>query len=134
VFSYIQLFLKRYRDKLDETAHEFVSFAVDGVKRMQTLIHELLEFSRRGTRRKPFEPVTCESMVQESLLNLNASIGECNALITRDPLPTVMADDSQLVQLFQNLVFNAIKSRSHEAPRVHIGCGKDHIPTRLALT
>jgi light-regulated signal transduction histidine kinase (bacteriophytochrome) len=87
---------------------------------MQTLINDLLSYSRVGTRGKSFELTDCEAVLAHALANLEVAIEESRAVATHDPLPTVMADSSQLVQLFQNLVDNAIKFRSEEPPRVHI--------------
>ena len=120
VSSYMQLLAKRYQGKLDQDADEFIAFAVDGANRMQRLINDLLAYSRVGTRGKPFAPTNCETVVDQALTNLQVAIQERGATITHDPLPTVTADEGQLVQLFQNLVGNAIKFRGAESPRVHI--------------
>ena len=120
VSSYMQLLAKRYQGKLDQDADEFIAFAVDGANRMQRLINDLLAYSRVGTRGKPFAPTNCETVVDQALTNLQVAIQESGATITHDPLPTVTADEGQLVQLFQNLVGNAIKFRGAESPRVHI--------------
>ena len=120
VSSYVQLLKHRYKGKLDSDADDFIAFAVDGALRMQTLINDLLTFSRVGTRGKPFEPIDCEAVLEQVLANLKLAIEESRAVITHDALPTVMADSSQLVQLIQNLIDNAIKFCSEETPRVHI--------------
>ncbi|RCV63879.1 signal transduction histidine kinase [Methanophagales archaeon] len=120
VSSYVQLLARRYKDKLDSDADEFIGFAVDGVNRMQTLINDLLTFSRVGTRGKPFEPTNCENVLELVLTNLKMTIAESGAVVTHDALPTLMADGSQLIQLFQNLIENAIKFRSKEPPNVHL--------------
>jgi len=120
VSSYVQLLSRRYKGKLDSDADEFIGFAVDGANRMQTLIQDLLAFSRVGTRGKPFEPTDCEGVLEQVLTNLKVTIKESGAVVTHDALPTVIADASQLVQLFQNLVGNAIKFHSEEPPRIHI--------------
>jgi light-regulated signal transduction histidine kinase (bacteriophytochrome) len=99
---------------------DFIAFAVDGALRMQTLINDLLTYSRVGTRGKALEPTDCEAILEQVLANLKLAIEESGAVITHDALPTVMADSSQLVQLIQNLTDNAIKFRSEETPRVHI--------------
>ena len=121
VGSYTQLLGRRYAGKLDKDADEFISFAVDGVTRMQTLINDLLSFSRVGTKGGQMTPVRLEASLTAALANLGASIKETQAQITHDPLPTVMASQGQMVQLFQNLIGNAIKFHSGDAPRVHIG-------------
>ncbi|MEA3488383.1 MAG: ABC transporter substrate binding protein [Euryarchaeota archaeon] len=120
VSSYVQLLERRYKGKLDSDADEFIGYAVDGANRMQTLIHDLLAFSRVGTHGKPFEPTDCEAVLEQVLTNLKVAIEESGAVVTHDALPTVIADASQLVQLFQNLVSNAIKFRSEEPLHIHI--------------
>ena len=120
VSSYTQLLAKRYSKKLDADADEFIAYAVDGAKRMQTLLHDLLEYSRVGTRGKPFSLVNCEHIVEQAMANLKIAIEECGASVSYDVLPSIMGDEGQLVQLFQNLIGNAIKFRREEAPEVHI--------------
>ena len=120
VSSFMQLIEQRYKDKLDTAGTEFINYAVDGANRMQTMISDLLTFSRVGTRGKPFEPIDCEVILDQTLTNLQMAIEDSQAIITRDPLPTVMTDDTQMVQLFQNLIGNAIKFRRQEQLRVHI--------------
>jgi len=120
VSSYTQLLAKRYSNKLDDNADEFISYAVNGAKRMQTLLHDLLEYSRVGTRGKPFSPVNCEHVVEQAMANLKIAIKECSASVSYDTLPTVIGDEGQLVRLFQNLIGNALKFRQDEAPQVHI--------------
>ena len=120
VSSYVQLLARRYKGRLDADADDFIGFAVDGANRMQTLINDLLTYSRVGTRGKSFELTDCEAVLAHALTNLEVAIEESGALVPHDSLPTVMADRSQLVQLFQNLIDNAIKFRSEEPPRVHI--------------
>ena len=125
VTSYVQLLAKRYRGKLDSDANEFVSFAVDGALRMWKLINDLLTYSRVGVRGKELEPTDCETVLDQSLNNLKVAIEENGAVVTHDPLPTVMADNPQLVQLFQNLIGNAIKFRGNELPRVHVSASRN---------
>jgi PAS domain S-box-containing protein len=120
VSSYTQLLAKRYSDKLDNDADEFIAYAVDGTKRMQSLLHDLLEYSRVGTRGKPFSLVNCQHIVEQAIANLKIAIEECGASVSYDVLPTIMGDEGQLVRLFQNLIGNAIKFRREEAPQVHI--------------
>lgn len=120
VASYVKLLERRYKDKLDADANDFIGFAVDGANRMHLLINALLDYSRVGTHGKPFEPTDCSIIVNEALANLRAAIAESDATVTCDELPPVMADPSQLVQLLQNLIANAIKFRGVEKPRVHI--------------
>ncbi|MBM3323363.1 GHKL domain-containing protein, partial [candidate division WOR-3 bacterium] len=120
VGSYTQLLARRYKDKLDGDALEFIGYAVDGVTRMQRLINDLLTYSRVGTRGREPEPTSAEQVLGRALQNLKVAIEESGARVTHDPLPEVMADDRQLEQLFQNLVGNAIKYRGDEPPCVHV--------------
>ena len=121
VSSFSQLLARRYHGKLDADADEFFTFIVDGATRMQTLINDLLAFSRVGMRDNPFAPVACEQVLQIAKQNLDVAIAESGAMITHDPLPTLTADQTQLTQLFQNLFSNAIKfRRPEEAPRIHV--------------
>jgi GAF domain-containing protein len=128
VTGYTQLLAKRYGDKLDQNANEYIDYAVDGAKRMQALIHDLLTYSRVGTRAKEFAPTDCGAVVAETLRALQPAIEESAATVTHDPLPTVMGDESQLLQLFQNLIGNAIKYRGGKPPVVQVSCrqGDDH--------
>ena len=120
VSSYLQLLERRYKGQLDSDAHEFIAFAVDGAMRMHHLINDLLAYSRIGTRGKPFEITSVEKALDRSLINLKVAIEESGARVTHDPLPTVLADDGQLVQLFQNLIGNAVKFHGEQPPQVHV--------------
>ena len=120
VASYTQLLARRYRDRLDDDAREFIGYAVDGVTRMQSLIADLLSFSRVGSRGGAFEPVALDRVLERALANLEAAVEESGAAVTADPLPTVQGDPVQLGQLLQNLVGNAVKFRGEAAPRVHV--------------
>ncbi|PXF61213.1 MAG: hypothetical protein C4B59_05555 [Candidatus Methanogaster sp.] len=120
VSSYVQLLSKRYSGKLDSDADDFIGFAADGASRMHTLIQDLLRYSRVGTRGKPPTPVACEDALNHALANLKLTIEDSDAVVTHDPLPTVAADSSQLAELFQNLIGNAIKFRGEEPSRVHV--------------
>src|SRR5680860_1380698 len=125
VASYTQLLSKRYKGKLDSDADEFIAFAVDGASRMQRLIQDLLAYSRVGTRGKDLLATASEDALQHALINLRGAIEESGALVTHDLLPTVLADEMQLIQLFQNLVGNAIKYQSPGVPRVHISAARN---------
>jgi len=125
VTSYLQLLERRYKDKLDGDALEFINYAVDGSTRMKTLINDLLAFSRVGTRGKEFVLSDCEAILERVLNTLQISIKESQAQVTHDPLPKLMADDTQLEMLFQNLIGNAIKFHGEKPPRVHVGVKKD---------
>jgi PAS domain S-box-containing protein len=120
VASYVQLLERRYKGKLDSDADEFIAYAVDGANRMRGLIDDLLTYSRVGRLGKPFEPTNLETTLDIVLMNLKASIQESHANVTHDKLPVLNADGGQLVQLFQNLIGNAIKFHGEEAPCVHL--------------
>jgi hypothetical protein len=122
ISSYVQLLQRRYQSKLDADANEFIGFAVEGARRMQTLINDLLSLSRVGTRGRELQPTDCNEALEESLANLQAAVAESGAEVTHDPLPTVIADKPQLTQLFQNLVGNAIKFHAGQAPKIHVFC------------
>jgi PAS domain S-box-containing protein len=125
VASYTQLLSRRYKGKLDADADEFIAFAVDGASRMQRLIQDLLAYSRVGTKGKDLLDTSGEEALQQALINLRGAIEEKGALVTHDPLPTVLADEVQLVQLFQNLVGNAIKYQRPGIPKVHISAARN---------
>jgi PAS domain S-box-containing protein len=120
VSSYVQLLARRYKGRLDADADDFISYAVDGANRMQTMINDLLSYSRVGTRGKPLEPTDSLAVVSRAMANLQKAIEDNGAVVTTEPLPTVMADAEQLVQVFQNLIGNAIKFHGSGPPRVHI--------------
>jgi len=120
VASYTQLLSRRYKGKLDSDADEFIAFAVDGANRMQRLIQDLLAYSRVGTKGKDLLETSSEDALEQALINLRGAIEENGALITHDALPPVLADEMQLIQLFQNLVGNALKYQGPGTPRVHI--------------
>lgn len=125
VASYCQLLQRRYQAKLDQDANEFISFAVEGAKRMQSLINDLLLYSRVGTKGKAFVPIPVEQVLADALANLSVAAEEAQAEISHDPLPVVQADQVQLIQLFQNLIGNALKFR-HETPvRIHVGAVRE---------
>ena len=121
VSSYVQLLARRYRGKLDQDADEFINYAVEGANRMKTLINDLLAYSRVGTRGKELVPVEMEEVLERVSRNLKLALQESNATLTHDPLPVVLADSSQMIQLLQNLIGNAIKFRDTKPPRVHLG-------------
>lgn len=133
ISSFTQLLAKRYQDKLDDAAREFINYAVDGCKRMQTLINDLLSFSRVGTQAKPLETVSCDAVLDRVLKSLKAAIQESGALITREPLPIVLADPSQLAQLFQNLLANAIKFHGQDVPRVHVAAEQNGAAWKISV-
>jgi PAS domain S-box-containing protein len=120
VTSYTQLLARRYKGKLDDDADEFIAYAVDGATRMQRLIQDLLAYSRVGAKEVNLAETSSEEALQRALINLRGAIEETGAIVTFDHLPRVMADDGQLVQLFQNLVGNAIKYQNKGVPEVHV--------------
>lgn len=122
VASYVQLLAKRYKGKLDQDADDFIHYAVDGSQRMQNLIHDLLAFSQVTTKGKELKSVDLEVVLQNVLANLQKAIQESEALVTHDPLPTLLSDPTQMAQLLQNLLGNAIKFRDvNRTPLIHIG-------------
>lgn len=125
VASYTQLLSRRYKGKLDSDADEFIAYAVDGANRMQRLIHDLLSYSRVGTKGRAMVETSSENALRQALRNLRGAIEESAAQVTHDPLPDVLADDSQLIQLFQNLIGNGIKYQNPGVPRVHVSAVRD---------
>jgi PAS domain S-box-containing protein len=124
VTSYVQLLARRYKGKLDGDADDFIGFVFDGATRMQRLINDLLAFSRVGTRGKELVLIDSAASVEKAVSNLQLAIEDSGAAVTYDELPTVMADDTQFVQLFQNLIGNAIKYRDVSPPEIHIGADR----------
>jgi two-component system, sensor histidine kinase and response regulator len=122
IASYLQLVAQRYDDKLDADGREFIAYAVDGAKRMQALINDLLAYSRVGTKARPFERVDCAAVAATAIAHLRVAIEESGARVTYDALPPVQGDATQLLQLVQNLLGNALKFHGDAPPRVHIGC------------
>ncbi len=120
VASYTQLLSRRYKGKLDADADEFIAFAVDGAQRMQRLIQDVLAYSRLGTKREELVATSSERALAQALMNLAGAIEESGARVTHEPLPSVIGDELQLIQLFQNLVGNGIKYRSAGVPTVHV--------------
>jgi light-regulated signal transduction histidine kinase (bacteriophytochrome) len=119
VASYCQLLQRRYQGKLDADADDFINFAVDGARRMQVLINDLLAYSRAGRREQSFVATDSAQVLDDVIANLQTSIEERDAKITREPLPTVRADRAHLLQVLQNLVGNAIKFCEH-GPQIHV--------------
>ena len=121
VSSYTQLLARRYQGQLDDKADRWIGYAVDGAERMQRLINDLLAYSRVGTHGRTPEPSHSELVLAEALRNLEGAIRGSGAVVTHDPLPVVRVDPAQLLQLFQNLLANAVKFRGGSAPVVHVG-------------
>jgi PAS domain S-box-containing protein len=124
VAGFVNLLAKRYKGKLDKKADEFIEYAIDGTKRMQGLIKDLLDYSQVGTATRGFESTDCSSVVDKAVFNLQAAIKESGASIRYDDLPSVMADAPQLTRLFQNLIGNAIKFRGKEPPEIQISVSR----------
>jgi PAS domain S-box-containing protein len=120
VGSYVQLLERNYKSLFDAKGEEYIAYAVDGAKRMQMLINDLLSYSRVGTQGNEFGLTDCAGVVGLAIKNLQKAIQESGTTITCDPMPTVLADKMQLLQLFQNLLANAIKFRSEQPPEIHI--------------
>jgi PAS domain S-box-containing protein len=125
VASYTQLLANRYKGRLDADADEFIAYAVDGSNRMQRLIQDLLAYSRAGTNGNSVRKISSENALKAAVTNLRAMIEESGAVVTHDSLPAITTNDTQLTQIFQNLVGNAIKYHGAEVPRVHVSAGKN---------
>ena len=125
ISSFMQLMERRYKGRLDDDADQYIGYAVDGARRLQLLIQDLLAFSRVGSHGAPLEPTNCEEVLARVRGNLQVAATESDATITSDPMPVVMGDASQLVQLFQNLLANGLKFRGQEAPKIHVGARQD---------
>jgi PAS domain S-box-containing protein len=121
VVECLQLLQQGDTEQLDTRAQELIQHAIEGSVRMRTLINSLLAYARLGTHDNPFAPADCETVLQEALANLRMVIEESGAVVTHDPLPTVWADATQLLQVFQNLLGNALKFRGAKPPAIHIG-------------
>ena len=124
ISSYLQLLERRYSKQLDHEAHEFIAFAVDGSARMKVLIQDLLSFSRAGRRSTQFRLTAGDTILQGALANLKAAIAETNAQVTWDPLPEIFADPTLLLEVFQNLIGNALKFRREESPKIHMSASR----------
>jgi PAS domain S-box-containing protein len=133
VSSYVRLLERRYKGRLDTDADDFIQFAVDGAQRMQRLIDDLLRYSRVGTHGREFSHVDCGVLVNQVLANLKVSIEESGAQILLGALPTVKGDATQLTQLFQNVIENAIKFRNNEPPEIEISAEKADDSWRFSL-
>ena len=120
VASYTSLLEERYKGQLDERADKYINYAVEGAKRMQQLISDLLDFSRVGTRAKPMERVDTNALLEKVLRSLRGTIADKGAEVTHGTLPAIVADDIQLGMVFQNLIANAVKFRADRPPRVHV--------------
>jgi chemotaxis family two-component system sensor kinase Cph1 len=120
IAGFLQLLEKRYRGRLDEKADEYIDFAVESAHRMGKLLDDLLEFSRLEWKPGKMKPINCSVALEKAIYDLGTAIEESGTQITYDPLPTVVADESQITRVFQNLVANAIKFRGKGKPRIHV--------------
>jgi light-regulated signal transduction histidine kinase (bacteriophytochrome) len=120
IASMLKLLQRRTRDKLDAESQAFITDSMSMTTRLQALVSDLLAYSRVGTQLKSFEPTDCNDALKRSLENLRTTIEQSEAVVTHDPLPEIIADLSQMVLVFQNLISNAIKFTGDGAPRVHI--------------
>jgi PAS domain S-box-containing protein len=120
----VTLLERRYKGKLDANTEKIIGYALDGVNRMQRLANDLLAYTRVCSEEKDFVPTNCEAVFDRAIANLREAIEESDAAVSHDALPTVMADGSQLIQLFQNLIGNAVKFREAEPPGVHVSAEK----------
>jgi light-regulated signal transduction histidine kinase (bacteriophytochrome) len=133
VTGYAQLLARRYRGQLDSRADELIEGAVEGARRMQVFIRDLLAYSRIGFDRVQLVPTAMETIRDHALSNLTAAIEEAGAAIESDALPVVVGDPNQLVQLLQNLIGNSIKFRRDEPPRVRLSAERDGPRWRFAV-
>jgi PAS domain S-box-containing protein len=120
ITSFLQLLERKYEDELDNDAHDYIEFAVNGAKRLNNMINDLLEYSRVSSEKRQFQTISTESVIEETVQNLTIPIEESGAIVTHEPLPHVYGDENLLVQLFQNLIANSIKYRGKKTPNIHI--------------
>lgn len=132
ITSFLQLLQKRYEDQLDQDANEFIGYAVDGAKRLDVMTNDLLQYSKITNKKREFRPINFKDVLDHALTNLKVQIEENNAVITHDPLPTINGDEYLKIQLFQNIIGNAIKYRSQETPKIHISVIKE--PTQYLFS
>ncbi|MDD1743288.1 MAG: PAS domain S-box protein [Methanomassiliicoccales archaeon] len=133
VVSYLGLLERKYKGRLDETANTYIGFAVDGGMRMQRMIDDFLTYSRVSNQSRATTPTSMEAVLARALLNLDALVRESKADITHDPLPEAMADETQMIQLFQNLIGNSIKYRGSELPVIHVSAILDGDSWRFSV-
>ena len=134
VSSYTQLLANKYKGNLDEKADTYIHFAVDGATRMQTLINNLLDYSRIATRGEPFKLIDCHKVLAEALTALKNKIEESNAIVTIGELPEIYCDESQLSRVFLNLIGNAIKFRTDKTPMIHVSAEEEKNAWRFEIS
>jgi len=125
IASYLELLNLHAKKKLDAEELEFIGYAVDGARRMQALIQDLLAYARVDTRARAMAPTDCENALATAVANLKVAIKESQAVVEHEPLPVVDGDEVQLTQVFQNLIGNAIKFRGAAPPKIHVGARRD---------
>jgi light-regulated signal transduction histidine kinase (bacteriophytochrome) len=137
ISSFTQLLERKYKDKLDQDANEYIHFVVDGASRMQKLLINLLDFARISTRAKTFVNVDTKTIVGQAISILHQSVSANNALLSCDDLPVVKADEAQILRVFQNLIENAVKFKKKtpgsEFPKIHIACTKQDNMYRFSV-
>lgn len=134
ISSFTQLLERRYKDKLDQDANEYIRFAVDGAIRMQKLLNDLLEFSRIKSQAEHYEPVDASVLLGQAVANLQQLLSDNTALVTNDDLPVIQADEAQMIRLFQNLIENAVKfHKKTELPQIHISYTKQDNMYRFSV-
>ncbi|OHB58183.1 MAG: hypothetical protein A2Y12_07390 [Planctomycetes bacterium GWF2_42_9] len=124
ITGFMELLQRKYKDKLDAQANEYIEFAITGSKSMKNMILGITQYSQIQSNKNIFSNVDVNKALKEVLLNLQVIIAETSAIITVDKMPTIKADASQFSQLFQNLIQNALKFKSDQIPKIHIGCRK----------
>jgi PAS domain S-box-containing protein len=125
ITSFLKLLEKQYNDKLDENGKELIGYAVNGAKRLDSMINDLLEYSRVVNKEREFKNVNFKNVLEQTKLNLKSSIDDTNAVVTYHSLPTLFGDEQLLVMLFQNLISNSIKYRSNKTPKIEISAIKE---------
>ncbi|HEX7468484.1 MAG TPA: PAS domain S-box protein [Methanobacterium sp.] len=125
ITSFLQLLKRRYANELDDDANDFINYAVEGAKRLDMMINDLLEFSEIGTKERELEYLHSDKIVKQVLTNLETKIRDTNAEITYDSLPIIYANEYQMIQLFENIIDNAIKFRGRENPKIRISAKKE---------
>jgi chemotaxis family two-component system sensor kinase Cph1 len=133
ITSFLELLQRKYLDIMDEDANEFINYAIQGAKRLDMMIDDLLEYSRIGKIRGELKDTKVENIVKLVLLNLKPLIDDNNASITCDPLPTIYVNEQDMVRLFQNLISNSIKYRGQKNPNIHISATVVHDEYLFAL-
>ncbi len=133
ISSFLQLLERRYTDQLDEDANDFIGFAVDGAKRLDAMINDILVYSRVSNKERNLTMIDLNKVIDQVYVNLIASIDENNAELTYDSLPSLISDEQLMIQLFQNLIGNSIKYRSQKTPKIHISANKEGNKYRFAI-